>query len=89
MTEAILRITIWDHDARRIAALDCLICRCAKELGLKIAVNSVSEPPALARERLMARVPALEIEGQFWSLKAGGTPGADELAALLKRFARP
>jgi len=88
LTEAFLRITIWDHDAQRIAVLDRLIWQSAKKLGLKVSVNSVSEPPALARERLMGRAPALEIAGRFWSLKAGGVPGADALEALLERFSR-
>lgn len=82
-----LRIVIWDNDAARIAEIDRNLHLSARGIGLKIAVNSNSEPPALAREQFLNRVPVIEIEGRFWSKTPGKTLSEADCLNLLQRFA--
>jgi len=78
-----LSITIWDNNAARMAEIDHNIHLVLRELKLKGIVNSISEPPLLARENLLNRVPVLEIEEKYWSLKANTVIGQTEIKNLL------
>lgn len=62
-----LKITIWDSDAARIAGIERKLYAAMKECGAKGRVDSMSEPPLLARMNLTCRVPVLEADGMYWS----------------------
>ena len=81
-----LRITIWDNDALRIAEIDKNLQSALDELKIKGLILSNSEPPLLARENLLGRLPVLEIAGNYWSRKAGRVFSKDECIQLLSKF---
>lgn len=62
-----LNITVWDSDAARIAGIERKLHVALRECGAKGRVDSMSEPPLLARRNLTYRVPVLEIDGVYWS----------------------
>jgi hypothetical protein len=63
-----LKIIIWDNDQQRIAEIDSNLQAALNELKLKAVILSNSEPPSLARENLLSRLPVLEIAGRYWSM---------------------
>ena len=81
-----LKITIWDTDARRIAEIDRNLQAALFELKIQALVLSNSEPPLLARENLLGRIPVLEIAGNYWSKTPGKAFSRQECAALLLKF---
>lgn len=84
--ETLLKITIWDNDVDRMAAIDQNLYLAMKELNLRGTVDRISEPPLLARENLLNRVPVLEIEDRYWSLKPGRTISQSECRQLLAQL---
>lgn len=81
-----MTITIWDDDARRMAAIDRNLHLALAELTMKAVVLRISEPPLLSRERLLGRTPVLEIDGRYWSLRPGETISIEDCRKLLTRF---
>ncbi len=80
-----LNIVIWDHSAERIAQIDRNLHIALRNLGLKGTITSNSEPPSLFRANIYHRVPALEIEGNFWTCKSS-TPSVEDCTQLLKKI---
>ena len=64
-------IVIWESRGEIIRACERSVFQAAKELNLKITVSINSEPPSIARNQLCARLPVLEIDDLFWSLRPG------------------
>lgn len=81
-----LQITIWDNDAQRIAEIDRNLHFSLAELKIQGLILSNSDPPLLARENLLDRLPVLEIAGNYWSKKAGEVFSKDECISLLSKF---
>jgi len=52
-----MRITIWDNHPERIAEIDKNLHLALKYLGLKAIIIWNSEPPQLARENILDRLP--------------------------------
>ena len=84
-----VRITIWDTNAERIAEIDRNLHLAMQELGIKGATRSISEPPLLARESLLDRVPVLEIAGRHWSLTPNTTITQKLCRELLRMLLQP
>ena len=66
-----IRITIWDLDADRIHNIERKLYEAMREYGVKGLVSSQSEPPLVSRMNLTNSVPALVVDGLFWTLEAG------------------
>lgn len=66
-----VKITIWDLEAKRIARIEKKLYEAMRECGVKGTVASQSEPPLLSRMNLTNRVPALEVDGLFWTQDPG------------------
>jgi hypothetical protein len=82
----VLQIVIWDNDPQRIAEIDRNLQSAANQLELKALILSNSEPPSIARENLLDRLPVLEIAGCYWSLRLGKAFSQADCIALLSRF---
>jgi hypothetical protein len=82
----VLKIVIWDNDPRRIAEIDRNLQTAAAELGLKVLILSNAEPPSIARENLLDRLPALEIAGSHWSRRPGHAFSRQDCVSLLSKF---
>jgi len=80
-----MRIIIWDNHPERIAEIDKNLHLALKYLGLKAIVTSNAEPPLLARENILDRLPVLEINGLYWSRKPGETFSKDDCISLLQK----
>ena len=81
-----LKIVIWDTDPLRIAEIDRNLQAAATGLGLKVLILSNAEPPSIARENLLDRLPVLEIAGRYWSLRPGKAFSQADCISLLSRF---
>ncbi len=81
-----LRITIWDNDAARAAEIDRNLHTALSDLGVDALVLLNSEPPLLARENLLQRVPVLEIAGKYWSKTPGKSFSIQDCVALLAKL---
>jgi hypothetical protein len=81
-----LEITIWDNDTLRIAEIDRNLHSALTELKVKGLILSNSEPPLLARENLLDRLPVLEIAGNYWSKKNGKVFSKTDCLSLLSKF---
>ena len=79
----IIEISIWDNDGERIRQIECNLFRALRSLGLKGTVKIISEPPLLSRENLLQRVPVLEIQDKYWSLKPQTVITEEQCRALL------
>ena len=79
-------IVIWDIDARRIEVIDRNLRLAMKQLGMRGRVTSMSEPPLLGRMGLLDRVPVLEIDGCYWSLKNNSIMSQEQCLTLLSRL---
>ena len=77
-------ITIWDNDIVRIRDIDRNLNLAMRELGIRRVIRVISEPPLLARENLLNRLPVLEIAGRYWSLKPGRTISQESCKGLLQ-----
>ncbi len=66
-----IRITIWDLDATRIQNIEKKLYEAMRECGVKGLVTSQSEPPLVSRMNLANSVPALEVDGLFWTQEPG------------------
>jgi hypothetical protein len=82
----VLKIVIWDNDPLRIAAIDRNLQAAAIELGLKLLILSNTEPPSIARENLLDRLPVLEIGGRHWSRRPGHAFSRADCVSLLSKF---
>ncbi len=80
-----LNIVIWDLYPERIAQIDKNLHVALRNLGLKGTITSNSEPPSLFRANMYNRVPALEIEGNFWICKSS-TPSVEDCTQLLNKI---
>ena len=65
------QIVIWESRGEIIRACERSVCQALKELNLKGTVIINSEPPSIARNQLCARLPVLEIDDMYWSLRPG------------------
>ena len=81
-----LKIIIWDNDQQRIAEIDSNLQAALNELKLKAVILSNSEPPSLARENLLSRLPVLEIAGRYWSMHPGVTFSKADYICLLSKI---
>lgn len=81
-----LTITIWDNDADRIAEIDRNLRKSLSGLKMQALILSNAEPPLLARENLLDRVPVLEIAGKYWSKKPGKAFTIQDCVQLLSGF---
>lgn len=80
-----LKIVIWDLYPERIAQIDKNLHVALRQLGIKGLVTCNSEPPSLMRAKIYHRVPALEIEGNFW-MCTSSTPDVAACTQLLRKF---
>ncbi len=78
-----MHFTLYDSNAARIVQIEKNLQLALKALGLKGTVLSISEPPLLAREQLLSRVPLVEYQQKRWSLSPGKTPSKQEFIKLL------
>lgn len=76
-------VTIWDTSPARIAAIERNLIAASKRAGVRVDIDSQSEPPMVSRMNLMHRVPTLEIGGMFWTLVPGEVIAEDACAQLL------
>jgi hypothetical protein len=81
-----LKIIIWDNDPQRIAEIDSNLQAALNELKLKAVILSNSEPPSLARENLLSRLPVLEIAGRYWSMHPDVAFSKTDCICLLSKF---
>ena len=81
-----MQITIWDNDSKRIAKIDRNLSLALKELSIKAIITVISEPPILARENLLNRVPVLEIHDHFWCLEPGIAFSKSDCKKLLQKI---
>jgi hypothetical protein len=81
-----LKIIIWDNDQQRIAEIDSNLHAALNELKLKAVILSNSEPPLLARENLLSRLPLIEIAGRYWSMHPGVAFRKADCIRLLSKF---
>jgi hypothetical protein len=79
-------ITIWDTDAARAAEIDRNLHTALSGLGMDALVLLNSEPPLLARENLLKRIPVLEIAGKYWSKTPGKAFSVQDCVALLAKL---
>lgn len=79
-----MRITIWDIDPERISQIDKNLNTALNELGVRAVVASNAEPLSLERENLLPRLPVLEINDLYWSLKPGKVFSKAECKSLLR-----
>jgi hypothetical protein len=82
----VLQIVIWDNDPQRIAEIDRNLQAAAVELGLKVLILSNAEPPSIAREGLLDRLPVLEVGGRYWSRRPGIALSRGDCVSLLSKF---
>lgn len=83
-----MQIIIWDNHPARIAKIDKNLHLAMKYLGLQAIVTSNAEPPLLARENILGRLPVLEINGFYWSRKPGEAFSKNDCIMLLQRVIR-
>ena len=81
-----MRITIWDIDPERISQIDKNLNMALAELGLRAVVASNADPLSLERENLLPRLPVLEIDDLYWSLKPGRAFSKDQCKSLLRKI---
>ena len=81
-----MRITIWDIDPERIAQIDKNLNMALIELGVRAVVASNADPLSLERENLLPRLPVLEINDLFWSLKPGRAFSKAQCKSLLRKI---
>lgn len=81
-----MNIRILDIDARRIAEIDRSINLALREMRIDALVTSNSEPPSLAREGLIGKVPVLEIAGKYWSIPGKRAFTKEECIQLLTKL---
>ena len=81
-----LQIIIWDNDRQRIAEIDTNLQTALNEIKLKAVILTNSEPPSLARETLLSRLPVLEIAGRYWSMHPGVAFSKADCSCLLSKF---
>lgn len=86
LTAENFRIIIWDNDPQRIAEIGRNLQAAVNELKVKALILSNSEPPSIARENLLDRLPVLEIAGRYWSLRPGRAFSKKDCISLLSRF---
>ncbi len=83
-----MEISIWDIKPERIAEINKNLRAALYEAGMKANIMIMSEPPLVARMNLTEKVPLLEIDGMYWSLKPGETISQSACLALLNHIKR-
>lgn len=83
-----LQIIIWDNDRQRIAEIDTNLQTALNELKLKAVILTNSEPPSLARENLLSRLPVLEIAGRYWSMHPGSRSARRTAAVFYRNLSK-
>jgi hypothetical protein len=79
-----LKIILLDADAAKLMALNANIGWAAKKCRIKAQVVCIDEPPYLARENLFGLLPAIRINGEYWTLSPGVVPTKEQCASLLE-----
>lgn len=79
----VFNITIWDTHAGRIAEIERNLLSAMKRVGVRVVVDSQSEPPMISRMNLLHRIPTLEVDGMFWTLEPGETISEESCVQLL------
>lgn len=77
------RIIIWDANAQRSSEIDRTLRQTMRTLGCHYELEHQSEPPFLTRMGLYTKAPVLEINGQYWTWKAGESIPEEAALALL------
>jgi hypothetical protein len=85
MDREIKRFRILDHDADRIILLEKTLQSALTALGMRGGITCISDSLHIAREGVLARVPVIEIEGSYWSLRSGRVPEMKDLIELVKK----
>jgi len=83
-----LTITIWDSSAPLILEIEQNLQLAAREEGVALSVNVMSEIPLLNRQDMASRIPVLEIGDLLWTLRPHDTFTLDECRALFRRLSR-
>lgn len=84
----VFNVTIWDTHAPRIAETERNLLAAMKRAGVRVVVDSQSEPPMVSRMNLLHRVPTLEIDGMFWTLNPGEAISEEACVQLLTALRR-
>lgn len=84
----VFNITIWDTHAGRIAEIERNLISAMKKAGVRVSVDSQSEPPMVSRMNLLHRVPTLEVDGMFWTLEPGQVISEESCVGLLTMLKR-
>ncbi len=83
-----MEIILWDLDLNRVAEISRNLRLALKEADMKANLIIMSEPPLISRMNLTHRVPILEIEGEYWSLRPGETITKKQCSQLLNILSR-
>lgn len=78
-----MHFIIYDSDAPRLIQIERNLHQALKLSGLSGKVMCVCEPPFLARENLLEKVPVVEFNGKRWSLTPGKILDTQDLIKLL------
>ena len=78
-----MHFIIYDSDAQRLIQIERNLHQALKLSGLKGNIMCICEPPFLARENLLGKVPVVEINGKRWSLTTGKILTRQDLIKLL------
>jgi len=78
-----LKITLIDPDAIVLAKINENMKSALFEINIQASIICISEPPYIARENLLGKVPVIEIDNHYWSLKSGMPPTKAECMNLL------
>lgn len=81
-----ISITLWEQSAERILEIDKNLHAAAQELGIRIHLSIMSETPLLGRNRLLDKIPVLEIDGMQWRIRPYQVFTKEECAALLNKL---
>jgi hypothetical protein len=81
-----MQIIIWDNEVDRISEIDKNLHLALKELHVRAIVTINPEPPSIAREQLLQRLPVIEINEKYWSLKPGKAFSKRECISLLRQI---
>ncbi len=79
-------IIVWDIDTARIMKIHANLTEALNKYGARALITCNSEPPLLSRMQILNKVPLIEIDGLYWSLKADSEPSAEKLLALLQHI---
>ena len=80
------KLKLWDADADRIQATTRNLAEAMRSTGIALEVEVMAEAPLIARTGLSGRLPALEIDGDYWIWRVGEVIPVAAIEALLRRL---